>query len=131
MVKIFVSGKFFDKEVISSFMNMFRNMGHVITHDWTKFEGDNPTDEELKIAGENDINGVRNCDIHIIILSDPNYAYRGTFAELGCSLGLGKRVMIFSGPKEGLYMRVPFYHHPLVEHYYDFDKLLANIDKKN
>ena len=42
MVKIFVSGKFFDKEVISSFMNMFRNMGHEITHDWTKFEGDNP-----------------------------------------------------------------------------------------
>lgn len=127
MVKIFVSGKFFDKEVISSFMDIFRNMGHEITHDWTKFEGYNPDDEDLKLSGKNDIDGVKNCDIHIIIFSDPEYAYRGTFAELGCSLGLGKRVMIFSGPKNGSYMRVPFYHHPLVEHYHNFDELLNKI----
>ena len=127
MVKIFVSGKFFDKEVISSFMDVFRKMGDEITHDWTKFEGDNPTEDELKIAGKNDIDGVKNCDVHIIILSDPNYAYRGTFAELGCSLGLGKKVMIFCGPKTGSFMRVPFYHHPLIEHYTNFDELLKNI----
>lgn len=127
MVKIFVSGKFFDKTVIHSFMSTFINLGHEITYDWTVHEMDDITCEKLQQAAISDINGVKACEIHIIIITDPEYVYRGTFAELGCSLGLGKRVMIFCPFDSGVFMRVPFYHHPLIEYYKDFNKLLENI----
>jgi len=130
MVNIFLSGKFADKQSIKQKICELESMGYKITHDWTTHELPSLTSfDGLQEAAIGDINGVKDCDVHILVMTDKEYPYRGTFAELGCSLGLGKRIMIYCplDDHDGNFKRVPFYHHPLVEHYNDWNLLLHKL----
>jgi nucleoside 2-deoxyribosyltransferase len=136
-LKLFVSGKYDDRSLIREKINELRELGHTITYDWTDEKNiaelqKNYTDKKQKSAVEAnlDINGVKNCDCHIIIITDKTYAYRGTSTELGCSLGLGKCVYLYCPFKDASCMTCPFYNHPLVECFDSWTKLLEKISGK-
>ena len=129
-IKIFVSGKWSDKKLIKEKMIYLIKLGHKITHDWTIFwtnKRNIENKEDLKEAAVLDINGVKECDIHIIIISDPDYIYRGTFTELGCSLALNKKILIYCPYEKAFCMSNPFYFHPNVIHFSDWIELIKNI----
>ena len=127
-IKIFVSGKFADKPLIKTKMTELQELGYILTHDWTIHETNHNGVSNKTNAAINDINGIKACDIQIIIISDDKYPYRGTFTELGCSLGLEKQVLILCSFKKAYCMTNPFYYHPLVKHYESWSDLLVELE---
>ena len=128
--KIFVSGKYNDKRLIRKKLNKLRSQGHEITYDWTsKPETKNKNDLTKEAVLE--VLAIKASDVHVLILDDKNYSYRGTFAELGCSVGLGKNIMVYHKLGKSSFMNSPFYNHPLVHHFTSWKKLLRAIDVGN
>ena len=82
--KIYLAGKWSDKEMMRFRMTELEKMGYEITHDWTEYEADE-TNTKSSMA-DNDIDGVYRADIYIGIFEDMKYPYRGTFTELGSAL---------------------------------------------
>lgn len=123
-MKIFVSGKFDDKLFIKNKINELQDLGYEITFDWTSFEDNTVNKSIATLAAINDIDGVKNCDVHIIIISDKDYIYRGTFTELGCSLGLNKKILIWCPFEDAFCMSNPFYYHPSIRHFNDWNLCL-------
>jgi hypothetical protein len=98
--KVFVAGKYGDRLLLRERMKALHNLGYVITHDWTYIDADTNTDTntDKKISKQDiammDVNGVKTCDILIVILDDKNYPYRGTMTELGIAIGLNKKIFV-------------------------------------
>lgn len=129
-MKFYVGGKWSEKEFIRSLMDRLEQLGHTSTHDWTKYEA-NP-ENKLADCAFKDIQGVQQADVVLAYFSDPKYAYRGTFTELGAGLALGKRVVVITanvGPADPnpYYMTNCFFHHPIIERFDSFDDFLASI----
>jgi hypothetical protein len=132
--KIFVSSKYDDKLLIREKINELRTLGYTITYDWTDDQNQaelrkNYADKKDRLAVEAifDIDGIKKCDRHIIIITDETYAYRGTSSELGCSLGLDKCIYLYCPFKNALCMNCPFYNHPLVDCFDNWEKLLEKL----
>lgn len=126
-MKIYLAGALKNREFIRNKMKELEQLGHQITHDWTIFENI-PSIEEFPIRAINDIDGVKNADLLIVIMDDTKYAYRGTFTEIGCALGLNKDIKILC-PHEKSYCQTNcFYYHPLIEHYQSWEKLIHKIN---
>lgn len=123
-MKIYVAGKWNDSQTINEVQNILISQGHSITHDWTKNEGSKNITEmtnEEKIefkrnCADLDIEGVKNCDLLIAIMNDPSYAYRGTFTEIGCALGLSKKVIIVCPDESYLCCSNCFFYHSNIIH---------------
>ena len=89
--------------------------GHSITYDWTShgpvWKAGTKVIREVACA---ELNGVVEADVVVVLLPGG----RGTHAELGMAIALGKPVLLCGGPE--MYGAVPetcaFYHHPLVLH---------------
>lgn len=90
-IKVWISGAFRHRERMSELIDRVRQMGYIITHDWTRVEKSaNPTPQEMSTYAKFDIDGVKNADIAVAVLEDPDYLYRGTYTEIGCALGAMK-----------------------------------------
>lgn len=126
MVNIFVSGKYNDMFYISNRINELKKLGYNVTHDWTKHKDDTFINKAV-----NDINGVKNCDVHVVIITDDSYAYRGTFTEIGCSLGLDKKIIIVCPYDKPLCSNVPFFHHPNINHCKSWTECLLILERFN
>lgn len=122
-MKLFISGKFDDKEFIRSCMTTMKHQGHTITFDWTIYE--EGKEDDMSLVAVNDIDGVKNCDCHIIIITDANYPYKGCFCELGCSLGLGKKIIMCNPFERAECVNTPFYYHPLIVHVKKFEEIVS------
>lgn len=110
VTKVYLAGKF-DDELMPSRMSFLSVEGFIVTHDWTINK-----DVPLKEAAILDINGVKECDILIAVMDDESYSYRGTFTEIGCAIGLGKRIIIVNKNKNAECVNLCFYHHPQIEY---------------
>jgi len=109
-LKIYVAGKWEEKETIRKLMNLLESVGHEITCDWTKHEY--PVDnikETLKAYAIADIQAIADCDI-LIFYAENNLPYHGAFCEMGAALALGKLVFIVGDAIDSCI----FTHHPLV-----------------
>lgn len=124
-MKIYVAGKFTDPEKARSVMEQLRAVGHTITYDWTKCnKGQDP--EYLKICADADLNGVRQADAVVALFLDPEYAYRGTFTEVGYALGREIRVIAVSqGP--GAYSENCFFHASGITHCNSIDQAMQQL----
>ena len=127
-LKVFVSGKFSEKAFIREKMDELEELGCRITHDWATYEASSNDMQQKQLMATFDIEGVKKCDIHIVIITDKDYVYRGTFCELGCSLGLDKQVMLLNLVGENAAMAVPFYYHPNVKHFTSWNEILAALE---
>jgi nucleoside 2-deoxyribosyltransferase len=110
-MKIYVAGKWDDKIFVKNVQKCLTERGHEITHDWTTQAG-----VEDWICAEKDIDGVVQADIVVALMMDPNYAYRGTFTEIGCALGLKKRIIILCPDKVSAARTNCFFHHKSIAH---------------
>lgn len=116
MLRIYVAGKWKEREKVRSIMDMLEARGHLITCDWTKHiaperltkehneglftkEYDWSKNEDWaqnghKTYAEEDLEGVKTCDILVAYMPDPDIWYKGAWIEIGISLGLDKKVII-------------------------------------
>lgn len=129
-MKIYIAGAW-TKRYCSSMREKFdhvRNLGHEITYDWT-------SDETIdrSIAAQKDLEGVVNCDVLIAIIDIMDYQYRGTFTEIGCAIGLSKRVIVycpFNRDQHGIYDENIYIDHPGIERIQEWSSVLDTITHK-
>ena len=108
-IKLYVAGKFSDKDRIKDIMNFFTSQGdYKITKDWTT---STVNDEGYPVKNcLADTQGVIDADAFVGVYINKEYIYRGSIVEFGIALGNGKRC-IFIG--HGMDSCI-FTNHPLV-----------------
>ncbi len=129
--KIYVAGKWMDKELIHTYIKQFEEKGYTITHDWTQIEtGDVHTQEELAGFAAADIKGVVDADALVTIITDISYPYRGSCSELGAALATNKKVFVLNlaNTHTGYHSNI-FAKHALVSHYLDLSALLRDLQE--
>lgn len=135
-MKIYVAGKWTEIDIINDVQNKLRSQGHTITHDWTCIEGMGDQinftpvqrleyDTRCAIL---DINGVKEADLVFAVMSDKKYPYRGTFTEIGCALGLDKKIIIVCTGDDYYCISNCFFWHPNITHVKTIDEGLELTD---
>lgn len=125
MTSIYLAGGWKFRHNIKKVIPKFEEAGIKVISTWIKRENGVNTPKMLANDALLDIEEVLEADITVAIMDDDSYAYRGTFTEIGCALGQGKRVIIVCpgtatkiGDIEYEYshycMTNVFYWHPLV-----------------
>lgn len=90
-MKIYVAGKWQDRENVRLVMENVRELGHEITCDWTDHESvDKGLMEQYAIS---DCYGVFEADLLILVAEYP-YNYRGSLVEMGIAIGQRKPVWV-------------------------------------
>lgn len=114
MLKIYVAGKWKEREKVRSIMDMFESRGHIITCDWTKHIAPEKIDKDHdwaqnghKTYAEEDLEGVKNCDILVAYMPDPDVFYKGAWIEIGIALGLNKKVIIIGKDITTVFLGLP------------------------
>lgn len=100
-LSIYVAGKFTDKEGVRKIQQLVVNRipnAH-ITYDWTVHESalnDDILLEEKQRCANADRAGVLDASAVVAVMTDPTYAYQGTWCELGIALGHDIPVYIYA-----------------------------------
>lgn len=109
-MKIYVATRLANVEAARSINRALIAAGHEITYDWTDHPEATKTDEHMEAVSVKELDGVRAAEFVVAILPGG----RGTHAEIGAALVLGKPVLIVgqkSAFMEGGYP-CAFHHHP-------------------
>jgi nucleoside 2-deoxyribosyltransferase len=129
VLKIYVAGKWGDRENISKYIQDIQKHGFEISYDWTKNEiQECRTHEEMSFFAEKDMNGVKTSDVVVLLITDKEYAYRGTFTEMGGALALNKTIFIVDPFENAVCHSNIFYWHPLIYHVKSWKDLLEELD---
>jgi nucleoside 2-deoxyribosyltransferase len=125
-MKIYVAGKWDNKNQILQKMIELEKMGHNITHKWPTVEVvQGERDAEMAL---HDVNGVKESELLLVLMDDAEYVYRGTFTEIGVALGLNIKTWIVC-PHENAYCKTNiFFHHPNIVHFQSWDDAVNSLD---
>lgn len=107
-MRIYIAGKYQEREYVRRLMDKLEKMGHTITCDWTD-QILYPPDKITSRNAIDDINGIRECDVYIGVFIN-KHNYRGAFVEMGAALMAGKPTYILGSTEESMV----FMWHPLV-----------------
>ncbi len=120
MKKIYVAGKWEERERVSEIMGMLRRAGFGITCDWTNHKYSDVGYPEQYC--NDDLQGVKAADLFLgIFVTD--YHYRGALVEMGIALGAGIPVWLY-GDKQNSCI---FSHHHTVRKFNDWGKLVEAL----
>ncbi|MBU2685940.1 MAG: hypothetical protein KKF27_22075 [Gammaproteobacteria bacterium] len=104
-MRIYLAGKWEERDGIRKLMDRIEELGHVITCDWTRHEHTDPVQCALL-----DMDAVSSC--HVLILYAVNdYSYKGALCEVGAALALHKEVFVIGNALDSCI----FFNHPLVK----------------
>lgn len=105
-MKLYIAGKWSEREEIKKIMEMFELRGHIITVDWTNHIHSTKS-KEYAIE---DIQGVKDCDVLIAYMKTPGIFYKGCWVEIGAALALDKRVIIIGHEVSSVFLGHPNIH---------------------
>jgi len=125
-MKIFIGGSFNNRVEVRKYMDKAIALGHVITHDWTSVVTQPDSASRARTA-KIDQEAVKDADVAIFIMDDPNYPYRGTFTELGMSIAYGKNIIIVNPLEKIAAMTNVYYHHPSIIHVKTWDDVVREL----
>ena len=114
-MKIYVAGKWGERQICKQVMTAIERDGHEITCDWTNHDyppSGTPESEKqalLQKWASLDIQGVRDADA-LVFIAIIELNYRGAFVEMGAALGKGIPVFVIG---HGIDTCV-FIDHPLI-----------------
>lgn len=112
--KFYLGGRYANRENLGKIADYLETRGFQCTHRWMEFEGHTPGEMAV-----NDIHGVMEADVVIVIFDSDTYAYRGTFTEIGAAIALNKPIyaMNYHADDSSYAATNCFYHHPNIFHY--------------
>jgi len=129
-MKLYVAGKFDNRDYIHTRIEYLQSLGYEITHDWTQVETSNSlTNTDLAKYASQDVNGVLQADLLLILITDEDYPYRGTTTELGVALGQNKPVVVIDPFENSIFNQNIFVRHGLVTKYSSLKCFLATENK--
>ena len=71
-----------------------RVLGVKVISTWIENEDGDNSPANCGVDAKRDTDQVAACDVLLAIMNDAQYAYRGTWTEIGFALGTGKRVIV-------------------------------------
>jgi len=113
-MKVYIAGKWNDKDKIGSIMDDYEKKGFIITHRWNEYEAD--PNNKLGDMAAKDINAIQESDIVLVIMDDSVYEYRGTFTEMGAAIALKKDLIVYCPNEKAFCKTNCFFHHPHIQH---------------
>lgn len=132
--KFYLAGKFTHKDTCNEKIQLLEDLGFINTWNWTQVEKHNVDHETMGYYAVKDIDGVVNADFLVVIIDDKDYAYRGTFTEIGAALA--KKIPIYMFTPHDLDPTVPiyprtncFYCHPSINHFRRWNTLVDSVCK--
>lgn len=126
-MRIYVAGKFEEKEAVRHAQACLVADGHRITHDWTASDATGMSGvilrDYLRACADADMEGVLSAGAVVVL----NHAHgRGMFVELGMAIANGAFIVVIGGRDETLGDCL-FYHLPFVHHARNLDHARALI----
>lgn len=119
-MNFYVAGKWEERAEIRKLQNKLRELGHMITVDWTWHEVDDPGFPS-QYAIE-DINGASWADAYVGRFIT-RHDYKGALVEMGATLAMGNKVFIIGHAIDSCL----FVGHPLVKQFDNEDEFLNYI----
>ena len=119
-MKLYVAGKWEDRERVSDIMRILRGIGFEITCDWTDHKYEDEAYPQQYCA--DDVQGVKDADLYIGIFVD-SYIYRGALVEMGIALGVGIPVWLLGTKQDDCI----FSHHPSVKKFKAWEELIEAL----
>ncbi len=110
-MKIYVAGKWTNKERVSQIMRILESHGHEITFDWTAFESN-----DFREGAIEDMRAIKRADAFYLVVSED---MKGAWTEFGAALALGLPCYV---QHEGTYCNNIFLSHPLVKRAFTLDE---------
>jgi nucleoside 2-deoxyribosyltransferase len=108
-MRVYVAGKFADRERVREVQALVRARGHSISWDWTdQGKGQTITPEEQRAIAERDLKGVRDADAFVLVIEQP-YIYKGPWVELGAALAFNIPVYVL-GESTCVFLHMPSVH---------------------
>jgi nucleoside 2-deoxyribosyltransferase len=92
-MKVYVAGKWEEKERVREVQDLLKRHGHTITHDWTREEEDLNHIEHFATFALQDKQGVMGADAYVGVF-EKDLKYKGAFAEMGIAVALGIPIYI-------------------------------------
>lgn len=96
---VYVAGAWFKRDELKQKMRRLTKMGFEVTSKWPTFEDKLSNPDDYAECSKADIDGVVTADTILAFLTETNYPYRGTFTEIGCAIGSGKRIIVICNGK--------------------------------
>lgn len=124
-MNFYMISKFSTKDIIREKIKEVEKIGFKVTHNWTLEKN---YSKEKSTQVEQDINGVINSDFVIAIIDNPKYHYRGSFAEIGCALGLDKPVYLVTNNLEEGSARHCFLFHKNIIRFQSWEGLIKFLN---
>jgi nucleoside 2-deoxyribosyltransferase len=121
-MKIYLAGKWEERERIGEYAKRLESTGHTITWRWFDHEIPGAVPEQCAVL---DKWGVEHADVCIYIF-EREKAYKGTYTELGMAIAFNKRMILVGNAAD----RNVFAHYPLVERVKTFDEAVNCISPK-
>lgn len=119
-MKIYVAGKWEDRQRISHIMRILEGMGEEITCDWTHHEYEDESYPDQYAV--DDAEGVKGADLYIGVFLD-DYQYRGALVEMGIALGVGIPIWLYGSKQDNCI----FSHHPSVRKFTEWSQLVESL----
>lgn len=91
---IYVAGAWIHRRDLNKQMIKLKDLGFIITSNWPSFENKLNNPDDYAECSKFDIDGVVTADTILAIMTDPKYPYRGTYTEIGCAIGSGRRIIV-------------------------------------
>ena len=111
--EIYVAGGYKHRNEIREFVDQLEATGlYKQSRRWFDVESDSETPAQSAAA---DLEAVRNASLVVAVMTDPDYAYRGTWTEVGAALALRKSITII-GPDSVASARNVFWYAPEIRH---------------
>ena len=127
-LKVYFAGAWKDRADIANKAKLLEKDFDVIstwaTREFTIIER---TQEEDAGHAKIDVNEVKAADFLLADMTDSNYAYRGTFTEIGVALGQDKPVYIICPHQKSYAKTNVFFHHPSIVVFYTFEEALMYL----
>ena len=129
-MKFYIAARWSLKQKVRAIHKSLKRIGHEVVGDWTLHKPIKPYDQNKILSKQysiEDIQGVRDCDIFLLLSSENG---TGMYIELGAAilshLEHGKPKIYIIGNYNS---RSMFYFHPSVNRRKNLDEVLNEIDK--
>jgi nucleoside 2-deoxyribosyltransferase len=137
-INLYVAGCYYDDRIPTLIEELCAIPGVAVPYNWTRYIKQEEGVEKRMPADSAifDITGVEQCDMLVVVMDMHDYAYRGTFTELGAALALEKPILMMIDKGDGANNNTEpqhassncFFHHPAILHVHHLDQIKRVIN---
>lgn len=140
-MKVYVSGKWEDRQYLYNLMRRLEEEGHYISYDWTTLEPrlsqvnlDTPSTlgaTYMTKSAYRNVHGIEQADLVFVVMTDQKDPYQNSFAEIGCAIALKKMVLVYCPWPNAECQKGFFYYHPYIAHFTNLDRAIEHLQIKS